>query len=63
MAAAPYETEDAAVYSTVAGNKDGLFAVNSGTGAFLARVMTPAEAEDGHGQKAAVTATVPLTTE
>ena len=72
VSAAPYETGDAIVYSIVAGNEDGLFAVDSGTGAITLAMAATAEdegsytltveAEDGHGQKAEVTVTVSLTT-
>ena len=71
VTAASYETGDTVVYSIVAGNEDGLFAVDSGTGAItLARAATAeddgsysltVEAEDGYGQKTSVTVTVSLT--
>ena len=73
VSATPYETGDDVSYAVTAGNGDGLFGVDSGTGAItLARAKTASDqdthtltvkAEDGYEQKATVTVTVSLTTE
>ena len=73
VTAAPYETGDDVSYAVTAGNGDGLFEMDSGTGAVtLARTPTgddgnnhtlTMEAKDGYEQKASVTVSVSLTTE